>query len=419
MGVGGGASLVVASMIGAGIFGTSGHLAGMLGSAEDLLLAWGIGGFLALCAALCFGELGAAMPEAGAEYRYVRRLFGARAGFLCGFCSFVAGFCAPIAGVGLILGAYLEALGLPGTARTGAAVVIVGAAGLQLLGLRWSAGLNATLALLKLLLVAGFVLAAFLVPAAAAEPVTRGSATPGLFSGAFASALVFVAFAYTGWNAAAYLAGEMKAPERSLPRSLILGTSLVTLLYLGVNLAFLRAASIEEMAGVTEIGHLAATRLFGDAAGRWFSSGVAALLASTVLAFSIAGPRIPLAMAEEGQMPKRFARRDGRGVPRAAVALQTLIALAMLMGEPDEILIYVGMTLSIFAGLAVAGLFVLRRRGESGGFRCPLHPLPALAFLGLSAGMVVFSATNEPVSAVATLLTLTVALGFERALQAR
>lgn len=412
VGTTGGAGLVVASMIGAGIFGTSGDVAGLLGSGRDLMIAWVLGGLLALSAALCFAELGAAMPEAGGEYRYVRRLFGKRAGFLCGFCSFVAGFCAPIAGVALILGAYLEALGWPGGVRTGAAAVILLAALGQGFGLRGNARLNTVLAAMKGLILAGFGVAAFCVPATAGElgPTTEA---PGVASGAFATALMLVSFAYTGWNAAAYLGGEMRDPHRSLPRALVLGTGGVMLLYLLVNAAFLRAASESEMAGVTEVGHLAATRLFGDEIGRFVSASIAVSLASTVLAFSMAGPRIPLAMAEEGQLPDVLTRRDARGVPRTALVLQTLIALGLLIGDPDQILIYVGMTLSLFAGLAVAGLFRLRRAEHNGGFRCPLHPLPALAFIGLSLVIVGMTSWTRPEAALATVVTLLAGLGLE------
>ncbi|MEZ6197329.1 MAG: amino acid permease [Planctomycetota bacterium] len=416
LGATGGAALVVASMVGAGVFGTTGYLAASLGSGRDILLAWTLGGVLALCGALCFAELGGMMPEAGAEYRYVRRIFGRRAGFLCGFFSFSAGFAAPIAGVALVLGRYLVAMGLPGGAALWGALAILGAAAAQLGGLRWSAGVNGGLAAAKVALLALFGLAGILVPAAR-DPEALALAQPGPLSAAFASALVLVAFAYTGWNAAAYLAGEMREPGRTLPRALVLGTAAVTVLYVLVNVAYLRAAAPAEMAGTAEVGHLAAIRLFGAEVGRFFGVAISLMLVSTILAFTIAGPRIPLAMAEEGQVPAALGRRDARGVPRAAVALQAALALALLPFEPDAILIYVGMALSLFAGLAVAGVIVMRRREPERPrpFRVPLHPLPAIAFILLAGGMVVFSAKDRPEPALATLGTAAVGLALERA----
>ncbi|MEE9393262.1 MAG: APC family permease [Planctomycetota bacterium] len=408
--------LVVSSMIGAGVFTTSGFLAASLGNSGDLLWAWGLGGLLAGAGALCFAELGAMIPKAGAEYVYVREIFGRRAGFLCGFVSLVAGFAAPIAGVSLAIAKYAEALGWEGSPRLVAVLVVLLLTALHARGLGLGLVANNAATVLKIVLCLLFIGAGFAVEESASSAVTASAVSPGIMSSAFASALVLVAFAYTGWNAAAYLAGETKNPGKNLPRALLAACAFVTLLYLGLNLVFLRALSLSEMSGEVAVGYAAAVKLFGERAGAWFGVGFVAILVSTVSSFVLAGPRILWAMSEAGQLPKALAHKNGRGSPARALWLQAALASVMVaFAALDDLLTYVGMTLSLFAGMAVLGLMALRRRdpNRERPFRVPWYPLPPLVFLGLSAWMMAWSLKESWIPALASAGTLALGLSLE------
>lgn len=411
LGLGSAAALVVASMIGAGIFSTTGTLAAQIGSPAALLGVWLVGGALALAAALSFGELGAMMPEAGAEVHYLRRVFGPWVGFQAGFVTFLAGFAVPIAAVGSVLGQHLEALaGVD--ARLGAVAAIALATAIHAYGVSFGARVNDVTCVVKLLIVAAFVVAGLLAePAASAlptAPVDGAAVVPAGGAAAFAHGLVLVAFAYTGWNAAAYVGGEIREPGRQLPRALLLGTGLVTALYLLCNVVFLRAAAPAEMAGVEAVGQLAADRLFSPRVATAFSGLISLLLLSTISSFAMAGPRVAVSMAEDGELPALLARRNRRGAPTAAAILLGGCSLAFLATATfHQLLEYVGILLTLSAGLAVLGLLVLRRRAPDAPrpFRVPLYPWLPLAFLALSTWML-FEAVRGGSAVIGAVSTL-------------
>lgn len=386
--------VVIASMVGTGIFSAPGFVALQLDE-NMILLAWIIGGVTALAGALSYGELGAMMPAAGGDFLYVRRAFGPIIGYLAGFVTFVAGFAVPIAAVSLNLGGYLGQL-VPIPPMVTATVVIVFLSAIHSRGVRSGARVNDVAAGLKVMLFAVLIVAGFGAAPTAAAASDREVA--GVFSAVFGNALITIAFAYTGWNAAAYLAGELRRPEKTLPRALVFGTVGVAALYLLINLVYLRAASPAEMAGSETVGAMAAERLFGESIGRVMTAGIVLLLFSTASAFVMAGPRVVLGMAERGEVPNGLGVRNERGAPGAAVFLQGGIALIFVfISGLREMLELVGFLLGIFASLAVIGLMVLRRREPHAErpFRVPLYPLTPMVFLVLSAAMVIASISVE------------------------
>lgn len=396
-------SIVVANMIGTGIFTTSGLLVELLGDPRWMIALWAVGGVLALCGALSYGELGAAMPEAGGEYTFLSRLFHPRLGFLSGWVSLFAGFSAPIAASAIACADYLSRAvpGLDGRGTPGGkAVALAAIAAFTLLharGLETGARVQNALTLLKVLLVVGLIAAGFafgegdlghLSPPPEAEAPTPRSI--GL-------ALMWIMFAYSGWNAAAYIGSEISEPRRNLPLSLVLGTGIVTLLYLGLNLLFVYAVPAGEMGGVVSIGGLAAHRLFGAGSEVWLSAMIAVALLSSLSAFVILGPRVYYAMARDG----RFFRFAGEvhprwRVPSRSVLLQGAIAGAMvLLGTFDQILTYMGFALGLFPLLAVVGVFVLRRRDAS-ELEMPGYPLAPLLYLAGGAAILVLGFLERP-----------------------
>jgi APA family basic amino acid/polyamine antiporter len=400
--------LVVASMIGTGVFTTSGLLIRDLGSPVPVLAAWLLGGVLAACGAVSYGELGAALPRNGGEYQILSRIYHPAVGFAAGLVSLVVGFSAPLAASALAFGHYLSAL-VPAISPGAAAMVLVVVAAVphathaQLGG--W---LQVAVTLLEIVVVVAFVAAG----AARGDPslLLAGGDRPlaPIGTPTFAVALVYVSFAYSGWNAAVYLAGEVQDPSRTVPRALLLGTSLVAVLYLALNAVFLSAAPPGELAGVVEIGHVAAVRLLGPRAGRGLSAIAALVLAAAVSAMLMAGPRVYERMGLDHPRLALLARRTRRGGPVFAVTLQAVLALAMIATSSFEaLLLYIGFTLSLVAGLAVLGVFVLRRREPdlARPARAWGYPATPLVFVVLSAWMIVHAIAEKPASSWAGVAT--------------
>jgi APA family basic amino acid/polyamine antiporter len=220
----------------------------------------------------------------------------------------------------------------------------------------------------------------------------------------FAVALIFVSFAYSGWNAAAYLGGEIRRPERNLPLALISGVILVTVLYLLLNLVYLYALPVKSLSGMLELGTGSATALFGIALGKAAGIAIALGLLSVVSAMIMAGPRVYFAMACDGLFFRRFGCVDaGRNTPGRAIAFQGAIAIAMIISATfDTLLIYIGFTLSLAAMLTVAGLIKLRitEPGLSRPYRTLGYPFTPLLFIAGNLWIVIYSLLSRPVVAL-------------------
>lgn len=403
--------LVVANMIGTGIFTTTGLLAAELRDPLWMIAAWLLGGLLALCGADVYAELGAMMPRAGAEYVYLRRAFHPAAGFLSGWVSLVVGFSAPIAASAIGFASYLSAA-VPALPRAPAAVsLIVVLTMLHMASVRWGSRVQTAFTAAKVLLLVALVVAGLAVGHGSWAHFAAGAGPPA--PSRLAVALIFVSFAYSGWNGAAYVAGELEEPGRNLPRALLGGTAAVTVLYLALNVVFLYALPPRAMAGEVEVGHVAARALFGPTAGAVLSLLIALALVSSVSAMVMAGPRVYLAMAEDGLFFRPLARRGRSGAPWASVALQGVIAVALaLTATFDQLLVYIGFTLSLFAALTVLGAFVLRRREPDAPrpYRARAWPLSPALFLILSLWMVVYAIATRPTESLAGLVTLALGL---------
>jgi APA family basic amino acid/polyamine antiporter len=423
-------------MIGSGIFTVPAFVRVATGSALASLGVWAAAGFLALCGALCYSELATHMPTAGGEYRYLARGLGQMWGFLSGWTSFVVGFSAAMAASALGVMAYLAPLFSgwnPDTPLIEGLAISQGAAGASLMvllltlvhsvGVRWSGGLQTTLATLVAGSIGVMVLAGF-------------STGNGSWSGLVARsepgsnwwvALLQVTYAYAGWNAAAYIAGEVRDPSRNLPRAILGGTVFVTALYLLINALFFYALPHAEWEPTIAVGQLAAEGLFGLQGSLVVTSIIALAMFGSVSAMTAVGPRIYFAMARDGMAPHFLGRISDQGhVPVPAIVAQGVLAAALaLTGAFETLLIYIGSSLLLFNGLTVVTLFVFRRRAEGAEpaestgaeingpeiFRTPLHPLPALIFLGVTIAAWVNGLLGAPVPTGAALATLALGAG--------
>lgn len=401
-------------MIGTGVFTTSGLLLETLGSPRAVLAAWLAGGLLAAAGALSYAELVAALPRNGGEYQLLSRIYHPAAGFAAGAISLVVGFAAPLAAAALAFGRYASSA-VPSLRPVPAAVAVVlvfsVAHGIDV---GWGRRIQGGLTAIQVAVIAAFAVAGLALgdpghlAARAERPLLSSVGSPS-----FAVALILVSFAYSGWNGAAYIAGEVRAPSRAVPAALLAGTGLVTVLYVALNLVFLSAAPAAELSGVVEVAHVAAARLLGPWGARGASALVALTLASSVGAMLLAGPRVADEMGRDHPALAALARRTGRGAPAAAVAVQAALALAMIATASFGALLgYIGFTLSICAGLTVLGVVVLRVRepGLPRPYRAWGYPLTPLLFLALSAWMVGHAFLERPASSLAGAATIALSL---------
>ncbi len=423
-------ALVVSNMVGTGIFTTSGFLAGQLGDPKLVLGIWVVGAAFALAGAFCYSELGVNFPSSGGEYVYMTRAYGPTWGFVSGWVSFFAGFSAPIAAAALAFSDYLghffpvlKQENAPYTLGSGAFAVKLGGAQiaasllvavftiLNCFGVRRAARVQNVLTSLKVTVIIGFIVAGFLFGAGDVEhfsmPAVRSSATPLLAQ--FAISLFWIYVSYSGWNAATYVAEELKKPERTLPLALACGTALVATLYVGLNLMFIYAAPLEEMKGVIAVGAVAASKLFGPGVAGLFSALMALALVSTVSAMVTIGPRVYYAMAKNGAFFPIAAKVDPRWhTPVAAILCQGVCTILMTLTPFPSLVVYIGFTLNTTAVLSVASLFVFRRRAD--WQKLPvvsfLFPLLPAAFVLLGVWMTIYGMMLEPRVSLAAILTL-------------
>jgi len=395
-------------MIGSGAFTISGLALADLGSAALVLLAWVLGGVLATFGALSYGALGRRLPRSGGEYTVLAQLVHPLAGFLAGWLSLLAGFTAPIAAGALGLQAYFDAaLGRPsgGTPWAGGLAIVLSA-----LAHATRASLGVSLQNVAVALkLAGIAVFVAIGVAQVGPGVAHALAPPARFDlGALATTVVWVSFAYSGWNAAIYVASELREPARNLTRALVGATALVTLAYLALNTVFLTAAPEASLAGKAEVGAVAAEALGGESLRRALSGLVALALFTSISSMVMAGPRVYAQMAEDGVLP-RFLRAQG-DVPRAAILAQAALALVVTAASDLAALFgYAGFLLSASAAATVLVLIRLRRR--EGAERVPLPGWPWLpaSFVVVTSAAALLMAVREPL--VAGIGVLTVAAG--------
>ncbi len=403
--------LVIASMIGTGVFTTSGFLVRDLGSPMLVLLAWALGGLAALFGALSYAELSAALPNNGGEYYLLSRVFHPALGFAAGIVSLVVGFSAPIAASAIAFGEYTKrALGVddPNFVMTAGLGLIVVSTMVHLGSVQSGTRFQNVTTAIKLAFVVGVIYLGLSQGDVGRLSEVPASPREGTF-GALAVSLVFVSFAYSGWNAAAYLAGETRDPSKTLPRALFIGTVTVTVLYVALTAALLMAAPTETLSGVLEVAHVAAAALFGEDAGRFVSGVIAIGLISTVGALTMTGPRVYEAIGADYPLLRALSRRsEGRG-PGFAIATQAVIAAALAMTASfDTLLIYIGFTLSFFAAMTALAVIVLRRTEPDlpRPYRVTAYPLPPVVFIALMLWMMWFTVRSSPIVTLAGAATI-------------
>jgi APA family basic amino acid/polyamine antiporter len=409
--------VVIASMVGTGILVSPGYMMASLGSHTVIFGLWILGGLLALCGALCVAELAAALPRAGGEYVYLREAYGPMPAFLSGWTSFFLGFSAPLAVTAHVAAHYLlQAFGMVAggsdvslSTQLLAAAIIILVTAPNLLGHRQSAWVQNLTTVVKLGVFVAAVAAGFIRGGATLQQISGSRSPAQVELGVAASQLFYVMFAYSGWNAASYLAGEVKKPATTLPRSLLLGTAVVTALYLAMTLFFAASVPLAEVGveNAEQVPRMAVERSLGPRVAGAFSAAVGLTFLATVNAFVVTGPRVYLAMARDGLFPSIAGRLSRRGqVPVNATLAQSGCAIVILFLTAFQSLYqYAAVGLSLFALLFIGAVYVLRfRRPEMPRpFRVPGYPVVPAFFMLATLFTAVFAFKEWPMPSLLSL----------------
>jgi APA family basic amino acid/polyamine antiporter len=409
-------SIVIANMVGTGVFTSLGFQVTGIQDGFSLLALWITGGVLALCGALVYAEIGAALPENGGEFHYLSKLYHPSLGFLSGWVSVTVGFAAPIAAASMALGKYLYSANpvLPPTLS--AIVVIALITFIHSINLKTGGVFQQVFTLIKIAVIGVFITAGiFCEPLGTVNFLPNENSFSQITSASFAASLIYVTYAYSGWNAAAYLSADLKNVNKTLPRALFFGTLLVLIIYTLLNFVFLRSTPLEALKGQIEIGHLSAANIFGVKAGHYMSLAIAVLLISTISAMVLAGPRVMQSMGQKYTSFKLFAITNKNEVPYVAIIFQSLIAVSLVLFSSFESLInYVGFTLNLFTLLTVFGIFILRFKFKKIAlpFKSPFFPIPAILFLSIIIWILYNMLIEKPVESVLGLTTVSAGLLF-------
>ena len=402
-------SIVIANIIGTGIFTSLGFQLADIQSGFPLLMLWVIGGIAALCGALCYGELSAALPRSGGEYHFLWQIYHPALGFMAGFVSATVGFAAPIALAGMAFGTYFRGVFDFGSPVLLSFAIVWAVALFHLGNLRLGGVFQNLWTIVKLLLIGALITAGFIVePKQGITFWPQAGDTMSIFSGAFAVALVYVMYSYSGWNASSYIIGEVKRPEKNVPRSLLAGTFIVIAAYVLLNAAFLATTPQQEMRGQIEVGLIAGKHIFGANGGRLVGAVICLGLVSTVSSMTWIGPRVTMSMGEDHWLLRLLGRKNKHGVPTNAIVLQLLIVNLLLLTQSfADVVRYTQFSLLICSLLAVIGVIVLRFTHPkiTRPYRVWVYPLPPIVFSVITIWMMIYLLRSHAVESLAGVAT--------------
>lgn len=401
------AAIAIADMVGIGVFTSLGFQLLSIQSGFAILMLWIVGGAAALAGALSYAELAAAFPRSGGEYNFLSRIYHPALGFMAGWVSATVGFAAPVALAAMAFGEYFAGV-VPGAPPLLLGLAVAWAVTLvHLSGVQHGARLQNVSTAIKVVLIAAFIIAGFWVPNP--QPISflpQQGDLSAILSAPFAVSLVFVMYSYSGWNAATYIAGDVKKPGETLPVAMLTATLTVVVLYVLLNAVFLYTTPISAMAGQLNVAQVAGEHIFGATGGRVVAALICIGLVSAISAMTWIGPRVSVAMGEDFPLLSVFSHRSARGVPTAAIALQIAVVTLLLLTQSFEaVLDFIQFSLTLCSFLAVAGVIVLRtmRPGLSRPFKVWAYPVTPLIFLGVTGFMMYYLVSERPLQSLASL----------------
>lgn len=387
-------------MIGTGVFTSVGFQLSSIQNTWGILLLWLAGGLISLFGAFAYAELGTHFKESGGDYIYLSRLFHPVLGYLSAWAGLTVGFSAPVALAAMAFTKYLAPFGLNNNVWLAIAIIIV--IGLMhSFTIRHSSRFQNYSTIIKVAFIVCLIVMGFVLPGGSSNAVNLSNSWQHeILKPGFAVSMVFVAFAYTGWNAAAYVADEIDKPGKNLPRALIGSTLFVAVVYILFQYVLLKNATVSQLQGKEEVTFISFTHLLGSTGGKWVSVFIAVQLIATVSSYLWVGPRVTWAMARENKLWKPLAKKNKHGIPVAAVWLHVLISVFLVLtGSFERVLLYAGFVLQLMASLTVAtSLFIKNPRSDT--FKTPLKPFLQIIFLAFNGWVLIFTFIDRPVESM-------------------
>jgi APA family basic amino acid/polyamine antiporter len=398
-------SIVVADMVGVGVFTSLGFQVKDITSGFSLLALWIIGGIVAMCGAISYAELALMFPRSSGEYNFLRRIYHPAFGFVAGFLSATVGFSAPVALAAMAFSVYFRSV-IPDAPLPWPGIVIVWLISLvHLSGIRQGSAFQNIWTAIKLLLIVAFLVSGLVL--GGRQPISFAPSAVDLAfitSAPFAISLVFVMYSYSGWNAATYIIGEIEEPNRNLPLALFLGTAIVIVAYVGLNAVFLSVTPMQELVGQLNVAMIAGNHMFGDIGGRIVGMLICVGLVSSISAMMWIGPRVTMTMGEDMPLLRIFSRKSAKGVPAAAIIFQLLVStLLLLSGSFEKVLDFIQFSLTFCSFFTVLGVITLRITHPKlpRPYRAWGYPVTPLVFLAVMLWMMYYLVVNRPVQSLA------------------
>jgi basic amino acid/polyamine antiporter, APA family len=394
-------SIVVANMIGTGVFTSLGFQLSSVQNSWTILILWVAGGLLALFGAFAYAELGTHFKESGGDYIYLSRVFHPLLGYLSAWAGLTVGFSAPVALAAMAFTKYLAPFGLNDNKWLAIGIIV-------LIGLmhsftiRHSSRFQNISTIIKVVFIVTLVILGFFISGNTNDAFNfSNSWQQEIIKPGFAVSMVYVSFAYTGWNAAAYVVDEIKEPRKHLPRALIGSTLFVALVYVLFQFALLKNGTVAQLGGKEEVTFTAFNNLLGSTGGKWVSIFIAIQLIATISSYLWVGPRVTWAMANEHYLWQPLAKKNKHSIPVAAVWLHVIISIVLaLSGSFEKVLLYAGFVLQLMASLTVASSLFLKKKEDGETFKSPFKPFLQIIFLLFNAGVLIFTLIERPIESL-------------------
>jgi APA family basic amino acid/polyamine antiporter len=403
-------SLVIANMVGTGVFTSLGFQLLGITDGFSILFLWLLGGIVSLSGALCYGELGVLFPRSGGEYNFLSKLFNPFIGFLSGWISSTVGFAAPVALASMLLGGYLSKVFFNVPQLFFSISVLVVITFVHSTNIKTGSSFQNIFTSLKVILILVIILAGlFFTNHQSIKFLPSSQSAKSIFSPAFAVSFFFVSYSYSGWNAASYLVDEIRDSKKNLPLSLIIGTGIVTVLYVFLNYTFLITAPISELVGQAEVAYFPAKYIFGINGAQIISILIALLLISSISSMVWAGPRVIKVMGEDVTALSFFAKKSKSGLPVNAIVVQSMISLLFIVTSTfEQVITYLGFTLNMFTFLTILGflMYKLKNKQETTAYKVPLFPIVPLVFLLAGLWILIYGFVYKPKESLLGMLTL-------------
>lgn len=400
-------------MIGTGVFTSLGYQVVDIKSGFSVIFLWVLGGVIAFCGAVSYAELGTVFKRSGGEYNLLREIYHPALGFVAGWVSVTVGFAAPAALAAMALASYLATI-FPGIPQNHvAAVTVITFSLIHSQSISLGSNIQNATTILKVALIVIFVIFGFSIDTPQTiSLLPQSHSWSEIISPSFAVSLVYVSYAYTGWNSSIYIIDEMKTPKQSLPKSLFLGTLIVMLLYIVLNYVFLYTVPIDNLAGQIEIGFLSGHAIFGNIGGSIIAIAISILLLSTVSAYVFLGPRVSRVMGEDIYALRIFAKVNAKGIPTNAFIFSTFLCLLFIYSSTfEQVLLYTSFLLILITTITIGGVFMIRLRGkhhEQGTYKTWGYPITPLLFIAVSLWTLIFVAIDRPFESLISVAILVV-----------